>query len=80
MSNFTKSKKTKRFNFSVSRNFTSHAVGANTLTIVGRDYTPSSRGYQTDTGTFSPGQSLTMTVKEAQALQKFLNQTLNPSS
>ena len=81
MSNFTKSKKTKRFNFSVSRNFTSHAVGANTFTIVGRDYQPSqTRGYQTDTGTFSPGHSLTMTVKEAQALQKFLNETLSKQS
>ena len=80
MSNFTKSKKTKRFNFSVSRNFTSHAVGANTFTILGRDYSTSSRGYQTDTGTFSPGHSLTMTVKEAQALQKFLNETLSKES
>ena len=72
--NYTKSKRTKRFNFRVSRNTTSHKTGANTFTITGNDYSsPPKRGYSTDTGTFGSDQNLTMTVKEAKALQKFLN-------
>ena len=67
--NFSRSKTTKRFKFNVSRNTSSHKTGANTVTITGRDYQPQPKGYQTDTGTFSPGHNLTMTVKEAQALQ-----------
>ena len=74
---YSKSKKTKRFSFQVNRNKTSHQSGANTFTIIGRDYTASERGYSTDTGTFGPSHNLTMTVKEAKALQKFLNTTLS---
>ena len=74
--NFSRSKSTKRFKFNVSRNTVSHKAGANTFTITGRDHTPSKNGYQVETGTFASGQSLTMTVKEAQALQKFLSENL----
>ena len=77
--NINKSKSTKRFNFKVSRNTTSHKTGANTFTITGRDYKSVDRGYQTSTGTFTPGQNLTMTVKEAKALQLFLNDHLSSS-
>ena len=67
MSNFSKTKSTKRFNFTVNRNFTAKKAGSNTVTIE----TNSSDSYYTG-GT----SSLTMTVKEAQALQSFLNETL----
>jgi|7_EtaG_2_1085326.scaffolds.fasta_scaffold146005_2 hypothetical protein len=74
---YKRSKKTKRFSFQVNRNSTSHQTGANTFTITGRDYKSVDRGYSTDTGTFGPSHNLTMTVKEAKALQNFLNSTLS---
>ena len=67
MSNYTKSKSTKRFNFTVNRNFTSKKAGSNTVVI---QTNPSDSYYSAGTS------SLTMTVKEAQALQSFLNETL----
>ena len=68
MSNYTKSKSTKRFNFTVNRNTTAKKAGSNTVTIE----TNSSDSY------YSAGtSSMTMTVKEAQALQSFLNETLS---
>lgn len=74
---YTRSKSTRRFNFQVSRNSTSHKSGANIFTIKAKDYdtSESSRGYSTTTGGFQPGQDLVMTVKEAKALQGFLNNT-----
>jgi len=67
MSNFSKTKSTKRFTYTVNRNFTSKKAGANTVTIA----TNSSDNYYA-AGT----SSMTMTVKEAIALQSFLNATL----
>ena len=67
MSNYSKSKQTKRFTYSVSRNETAKQAGSNTVTI-------STNAYD---GKYSvPQASLTMTVKEAQVLQSFLNETL----
>ena len=76
----TRSKNTKRFNFKISTNETSHQAGANTVTISLKDYTPVNRGYATPVGDFSPGQTVTMTVKEARAFQRFLNQYFTPSN
>ena len=76
----TRSKNTKRFNFKISTNDTSHQAGANTVTISLKDYTPVNRGYATPVGDFSPGQAVTMTVKEARAFQRFLNQYFTPSN
>ena len=70
---YAKNKKTKRFNFSVNRNTTSHKSGANTVTIESRDYDTNGKGYSV--GPNSPS-AVTMTVKEALLLQRFLNRTL----
>ena len=70
----TKTKKTARFNFSVSQNPTSHAAGANVVTIESKDYDTSGKGYTV--GTSVPS-TVTMTVKEAQALNRFLTQQLS---
>jgi len=68
MSTYNKSKSTKRFQFTVSRNDTAKKAGSNTVTVATR----ASQDSQ-----YSVGQtSLTMTVREAQALQSFLNDTL----
>ena len=76
-----RSKNTKRFNFRIRTNDTSHQAGANTVTISVKDYDINgSRGYSTSTGTVSPGQSVTMTVKEAKAFQHFLNQYFTPTN
>ncbi len=75
---FSRSKKTKRFNFSVQRNTASHKAGANTVTIESKDYDTSGRGYSFQTNEV-PG-TVTMSVKEAKALYAFLGKTLNPSS
>jgi hypothetical protein len=66
---YTKSKSTKRFNFQISRDWKSHKVGANTVSIVtsppkGGDY-------------YTSRSEITMTVKEARAFQKFLNTHLD---
>ena len=61
---YTKSKSTKRFNFGIDRNTVSHQKGANTVTIGTRD---SGSPFSTASST------ITMTVKEALALQSFLN-------
>ena len=60
---FTKSKRTKRFNFNISRNSKSHKTGANTVSIT----TNPVDSYATSRS------QITMTVKEAKAFQKFLN-------
>ena len=75
-----RSKNTKRFSFRLSTNDTSHQTGANTVSISLKDYSPSSRGYSTPVGDVGPGQTVTMTVKEAKAFQKFLNTYLTPPS
>ena len=63
--NYSKTKSTKRFSFGITRNSTAHKAGGNSLTI--------STNPSTDSG-YSVGQTaLTMTVREAQALQGFLN-------
>ena len=60
---FSKSKRTKRFNFQISRDTKSHKAGSNTVSIV----TNPSDNYQTSRS------QITMTVKEAKAFQSFLN-------
>ena len=75
--NFTRSKRTKRFNFKVNRDVNSHKAGANTVTIESKNYDINSKGYSV--GTTTPT-TVTMTVKEAQALSRFLNKTVHPSS
>ena len=68
---YNKSKSTQRFNFEVNRNSTAKKAGSNIVTISTRS---SSDKYTHGTS------SLTMTVKEARALQGFLNDNLSPSS
>ena len=72
--NYTKNKTTKRFQFSVSRDETSHQAGANIVTIQSKDYDTSEGKYST--GTVVPT-TVTMTVNEAQALNRFLTKTLS---
>lgn len=74
-----RSKNTKRFNFRINTNDKSHKAGANTVTISVKDYDKGSRGYATPVGSLSPGQIVTMTVKEAKAFQNFLNQYFTPT-
>lgn len=61
------SKSTKRFNFGLSRNYTAKRAGSNSLTI---STNPADDSYSVGTS------SLTMTVREATALQGFLNKNL----
>ena len=68
MSNYSKSKTTKRFTYTVNRNSTAKKAGSNTVTIATQ---PISEGYSYG------GTSLTMTVREAQALRTFLNENLD---
>ena len=65
---YTKSKSTKRFSFGIDRNTQSHKAGANTVTI-------GTRGVKDQPYSVSSSQ-ITMTVKEARALQNFLNTNL----
>ena len=65
--NYSKTKSTKRFTFGVKRNSTSHKAGSNIVTIA-------SNG---DTDRYSYGTTqLNLTVREAQALNSFLNEQL----
>ena len=64
---YQNSKSTKRFTYTVNRNETSHKAGANTVIIATN---PSSEFYSAGTS------SMTLTVKEARALQSFLNTEL----
>ena len=69
---YSNEKSTKRFSFGISRNDTSHKAGANTVTIATRPYEDSQ---------YSVGQTeLRMTVREARALQSFLNTELSSAS
>jgi hypothetical protein len=64
---FSKSKSIKRFNYTINRDETAKQAGSNIVTIA----------TQPQDGQYSVGQSsLTMTVREAQALQGFLNENL----
>tara|TARA_B100000686_G_C16370336_1_gene752231 strand:+ start:165 stop:398 length:234 start_codon:yes stop_codon:yes gene_type:complete len=66
--NYTKSKTTKRFSFDINRNTTAKKAGSNTFTIATNPSTD--EGYSCGTS------ALTMTVREAAALQGFLNDNL----
>ena len=66
---YTNQKSTKRFTYGISRNPVSHKAGANTFTIS----TNPADGQQYSTGTVG----LTMSVREARALQSFLNTELS---
>ena len=61
---FTKSKRTKRLSFNISRDSKSHKVGSNTVSITTN---PVNDSYLTSRS------QITMTVKEAKAFQNFLN-------
>jgi hypothetical protein len=68
---YNNSKTTSRFQFNVSRNSTSKKAGSNIVTIA----TLPADGQQYSCGTTQ----LSMTVKEAAALQSFLNDSLSDS-
>jgi hypothetical protein len=69
--NYTKSKSTKRFSYTINRNDTAKQAGSNIVTI---STLPS------EDGQYSVGQtSLTLTVREAKALNSFLNSELGSS-
>ena len=66
---FQKTKSTKRFAFTLDRNDTAKQAGSNTVTIATNHY---------GEGQYSVGQSsITMTVREAKALNSFLSDNLN---
>jgi len=66
--NYNKTKATKRFTFGINRNSTSKKAGSNIVTIETK----------ADAGVYNTsGAALTMTVREAQALQSFLNESLS---
>ena len=67
--NFVKTKTTKRFEYTVERNDTAKQAGSNIVTIA---------TLPNPDGQYSVGQTaLTMTVREAKALNLFLNKTLS---
>ena len=66
---YSKTKSTKRFSFQIDRNVTAKKAGSNIVTISTNPY---------DEGKYSVSQTaLTMTVKEAKALNAFLSDNLN---
>ena len=70
--NYSKSKSTKRFEFTIDRNNTAKQAGSNTVTIATVPY---------GDGQYNVGQSsLVMTVREAKALNSFLNDSLEDIS
>jgi hypothetical protein len=66
--NYYNEKSTSRFDFGVYRNQTSKKAGSNMLTISTRPY----EGQQYAVGTTT----VSMSIREAQALQSFLNESL----
>ncbi len=69
---YNKSKSTKRFSFGINRNTTAKKAGSNIVTIA---------TLPAEDSQYSVGQtSLTMTVREAQALRTFLNDNLDYES
>ena len=69
--NYIKSKSTKRFAFTANHNSTAKKAGSNVVTIA----TQPSDGSQYSTGQ----SSLTLTLREAKALNSFLSDSLNTS-
>ena len=67
-SNYFNEKSTSRFDFGVYRNHTAKKAGSNMLTISTR----ASEGQQYSIGTTT----ISMSIREAQALQSFLNESL----
>ena len=67
MSTYNKQYQTSRFSFGINRNSTSKQAGSNTVTIA----TNAGDGFYS-----TPTTQLSMTVKEARALQGFLNSNL----
>ncbi len=67
-SNYFNEKSTSRFDFGVYRNHTAKKAGSNMLTISTRPY----EGQQYSVGTTT----ISMSIREAQALQSFLNESL----
>ena len=66
---YSKTKSTKRFSFQIDRNVTAKKAGSNMVTISTNPV---------DESQYSVGQTaLTMTVKEAKALNAFLSDNLN---
>ena len=66
---YTNTKSTKRFAYTVNRNNTAKQAGSNTLTIA---------TLPSEDGQYSVGQTtLTLTVREAKALNSFLNESLS---
>ena len=68
MSNYFNEKSTSRFDFGVYRNTTAKKAGSNMLSISTRPY----EGQQYSVGTTT----ICMSIREAQALQSFLNESL----
>ena len=68
---FNKTKSTKRFSFGINRNPTAKKAGSNTVTISTNPIGEGRYSYG--------GSQVTMTVREAKALQMFLNQNLDYS-
>jgi len=66
--NYFNEKSTSRFDFGVYRNRTAKKAGSNMFTISTRPY----EGQQYSVGTTT----ISMSIKEAQALQSFLNKSL----
>ncbi len=65
---YSKNSSTKRFDFGVSQNTTAKKAGSNLFTIATRTY---------DNDFYStPTTQLSMTIKEARALQSFLNSAM----
>ena len=72
MSNYYNEKNITRFTFGISRNDTAHQAGSNVVTIATNPVQDSQ---------YSIGQtSMTMTVREAKALQSFLNESFDSSA
>jgi len=72
MSNYYNEKNITRFTFGISRNDTAKQAGSNVVTIATN---PAQDSH------YSVGQtSMTMTVREAKALQSFLNESLDSSA
>ena len=67
MNTYSKQYQTSRFSFGINRNSTSKQAGSNTVTIA----TNAGDGFYS-----TPTTQLSMTVKEARALQGFLNSNL----
>ena len=65
---YSKSKSTKRFNFEINRNDTSHRAGSNNVVI----------STNSSTDRYSTGTTaMRMTIKEARALNSFLSSQLS---